>query len=281
MDKIMRLLEAMQRGMIRLQIGADGPIVWGRTRVGGCPDVPEGFVWPTFTADTFYDDTVKPRPLAFLAQFDCGALSAMDPAGLLPRTGLLSFFYEMESARWGYDPADAGCARVYWFDGSEPLRPAPFPHDLEEEFRLPRLRVQAKPDRSFASWEDFITRYPDQDEDTLFEDYIEAYEVMGGSGDCSKLLGWPDIAQDNMTLECELVSRGYNLGGLEDFPAQLAAQAGPQSVDGWQLLLQLDSLAMDEFELNFGDDGALYFYIRTEDLKARRFDRVWVILQCG
>ncbi len=34
MDKILKLLEAMQRGMIRLNIGADGPIVWGRTRFG-------------------------------------------------------------------------------------------------------------------------------------------------------------------------------------------------------------------------------------------------------
>ncbi|MFR4972106.1 MAG: DUF1963 domain-containing protein [Butyricicoccus pullicaecorum] len=145
------------------------------------------------------------RPLSFLAQFDCGALAAMDPEGLLPRTGILSFFYEMESARWGFDPADAGCGRVYWFDGSQPLAPAPFPHELEEEFRLPRLRVQAKADRSFASWADFAQVHPELDE--LFEDYAEAHEVMGGSGECSKLLGWPDVIQGNMTLECELVRR--------------------------------------------------------------------------
>jgi len=281
MDKILKLLEAMQRGMIRLNIGADGPIVWGRTRFGGCPDVPAGFVWPTFTSDTFYDDTVKPRPLSFLAQFDCGALAAMDPEGLLPRTGILSFFYELGSARWGFDPADAGCGRVYWFDGSQPLAPAPFPHELDEEFRLPRLRVQAKADHSFASWADFAQVHPELDEDELFEDYIEAYEVIGGSGDCSKLLGWPDVIQDNMTLECELVSRGYNLGGLDEFPAHLAAREGAASVENWRLLFQLDSFEMEDFDLNFGDDGALYFYIRTEDLKARRFDRVWVILQCG
>lgn len=93
--------------------------------------------------------------------------------------------------------------------------------------------------------------------------------------------GWPDVIQDNMTLECELVSRGYNLGGLEDFPTHLAEREGAASVENWRLLFQLDSFEMEDFDLNFGDDGALYFYIRTEDLKARRFDRVWVILQCG
>ena len=31
----------------------------------------------------------------------------------------------------------------------------------------------------------------------------------------------------------------------------------------------------------FGDCGRVYFCIRKEDLAARRFDRVWLILQCG
>ena len=31
----------------------------------------------------------------------------------------------------------------------------------------------------------------------------------------------------------------------------------------------------------FGDCGMLYFYIRKEDLAARRFDNVHFVLQCG
>ena len=101
----------------------------GSSKFGGRPDVPAGFVWPVFETKTFDDDTVKPRPLAFLAQFDCARLAGLDPEGLLPRTGLLSFFYELGSQRWGYDPKDAGCARVFWFE-EEPLAPAEFPQDL-------------------------------------------------------------------------------------------------------------------------------------------------------
>ena len=37
----------------------------------------------------------------------------------------------------------------------------------------------------------------------------------------------------------------------------------------------------DELGLMFGDCGSIYFYIREEDLQACRFDRVWLILQCG
>ena len=30
----------------------------------------------------------------------------------------------------------------------------------------------------------------------------------------------------------------------------------------------------------FGDCGHIYFYITKEHLAARRFDRIWLILQC-
>ncbi len=31
----------------------------------------------------------------------------------------------------------------------------------------------------------------------------------------------------------------------------------------------------------FGNYGRIYFYIRKDDLRAKRFDRIWLILQCG
>ena len=113
----------------------------GASRFGGQPDVPAGFTWPVFETAVPEDETVKPPPLAFLAQFDCASLAPLDREGLLPKTGLLSFFYELGSQRWGYDPKDAGCARVYWFDGA-PLAPAGFPADLPEDFRLPELAAE-------------------------------------------------------------------------------------------------------------------------------------------
>ena len=49
----------------------------------------------------------------------------------------------------------------------------------------------------------------------------------------SKLLGWPDIIQNNMTLECELVSRGHYLGGKwESVPLEERDQLRKPSVEG-------------------------------------------------
>ena len=46
------------------------------------------------------------------------------------------------------------------------------------------------------------------------------------------------------------------------------------------LLFQLDTVELGDFELMFGDCGHIYFYITKEDLAARRFDRIWLVLQC-
>ena len=131
----------------------------GSSKFGGRPDVPAGFVWPVFETKTLDNDTVKPRPLAFLAQFDCARLAGLDPEGLLPRTGLLSFFYELGSQRWGYDPKDAGCARVFWFEEG-PLAPAEFPQDLEEEHRLPELAAELSAGTDAPDFQDACLALP-------------------------------------------------------------------------------------------------------------------------
>lgn len=254
----------------------------GSSKFGGRPDVPAGFVWPVFETKTLDDDMVKPRPLAFLAQFDCARLAGLDPEGLLPRTGLLSFFYELGSQRWGYDPKDAGCARVFWFDG-EPLAPAggippPGPGEIPPELAAELSAGTDAPDFQDAC---LALDYPFSANDYRFFDQARRELGYAYPDNRSQLLGWPDIIQNNMTLECELVSRGHYLGGSwESVPQEERDALRVPSVQGWRLLFQLDTVASGDFELMFGDCGRIYFYIRREDLLARRFDRAWLVLQC-
>ena len=53
----------------------------GSSKFGGRPDVPAGFVWPVFETKTFDGEEGKPRPLAFLAQFDCARLAELGILG--------------------------------------------------------------------------------------------------------------------------------------------------------------------------------------------------------
>lgn len=286
-------LKNMFRNSIRLKIGTPAKEIPGGTRFGGAPDVPAGFTWPVFTGEWYGEEgkTRKERPLSFLAQFDCAGLAAYDADGLLPHTGLLSFFYEVETQRWGYDPKDAGCARVFWFEDAAPLHRMEPPAALREEHPpytlpdfgvFPPLKIALESVPSLPGAADYICLLPGlAPGDWARFEKERAMFGMEPEGQISKLLGWPDVIQSNMTTECELVSRGYYLGDAwADVPDAEIREAERSSFEGWRLLFQLDSLQKDGVDLMFGDCGRIYFYIRTEDLKARRFDRTWLILQC-
>lgn len=272
-------VEQMRRNSIILEFEGAGDNQPGRTRFGGRPDVPPDFVWPRYEGKGM-DGTVRARALTFLAQFDCKELAGYDSEGLLPGRGVLSFFYEADSQRWGFDPEDAGCARVFWFEDASILIPAEFPADMHEDFQLPLIHVMFRQEASLPGWEDFSEKWPDAD-DEKFDEVMEALGIEEPDV-CSRLLGWPNVIQNSMAAECELVGQGYYLGGSwETVPKETFRQAEETSLENWRLLLQLDMVENGDFCLMFGDGGRIYFYIRREDLLARRFDRVWLILQCG
>lgn len=272
-------LQSMMKKCIHLEMNEFESYKRAGTRFGGVPDAPPGFVWPRFGG---VDGVV--RPLSFLAQFNCRELAALDSEGLLPDHGVLSFFYDLDSQCWGFDPSDEGCARVYWFEDEAKLEPVEIPDDLDEDFRFPMIRVNMSEMRSYPSWDDFSAVHPDEEEE--YEDeYEDLREELTGEEveEFSQLLGWPDVIQSSMYEECELTARGYGLGNSEEWdkiPKGVLEEVEAKARDEWMLLLQLDGVSCGDFEIMYGDGGHLYFFIRKEDLQSRRFDRVWLIEQC-
>ena len=275
-QNMQQLLKSNARNMISLNIGTQNKVIWGRTKLGGRPDVPADFIWPTFSCASFDDDEIRERPLAFIAQFDCGALSAMDYDHLLPNKGLLSFFYELDTSPDGGSREDAGCARVFWFDGTKPLSPAAFPEDLNVYNQLPRIALDIHPAPSFPSWDEFMLGYHEEVTEEFFEAYQIIYEEMQTSESNAKLLGYPDAVFDNLFVYCELIRQGYPIeDGIDLLPEQALEQAEKGAAD-WCLLIELHLSENDAFNLG---DACLSFCIRRQDLESKRFDRVWMMLQ--
>ena len=121
----------------------------GASKIGGIPDLPAGFQWPYFEG-TDYEGVRKSRPLSFLAQIDLSQAAGFDPEGLLPHTGMLYFFYELQTMAWG-NLEDDGCARVYYYDVSpDALRPTAPPKSLPASLMVPEspLTMQGKVSRT-------------------------------------------------------------------------------------------------------------------------------------
>ncbi len=198
---------------IRLKISApEGKLPVGCSKFLGNPDVWEGFQWPAITVDGEEYD------LTFLCQINCAEAAPFDRDGILPRTGMLYFFYDLDEMPW--EPSDPDAARVIYYGG-----------DMGD------LREMVLVDET-------------------------------GAG----------IAFAEQRIEMECVEPGF-LSGCEETHLLLGVPSldyGTWSdcIDGWQMLLQIDSFETEDAMVNFTDEGVLCFFAEPEKVKNRDFSDV-------
>ena len=269
-------VEALMQNGIVLHVDEDaGTIPPDATKIGGRPFLPADFAWPVF-ADGADSDAL---PLSFLCQINLSEVKAYDRDGVLPDHGMLYFFYECESFRWGFDPADKGCARVLYYEDTAGFVPVELPEALSEEYAVPEMAVRFTAENSYPSYEELDLH---SDLDCDWDGYDAALEELGVDPDAEehKLLGYAKLIQNEMLTECERVSRGIYCGGVSPRPTPEEEERIRRGAGEWTLLLQLTTLQKGDWEWMWGDCGMLYFYIRKEDLAARRFENAWFALQC-
>ena len=279
---ISSLLQSLQKSSIRIEYDAksEAEVPVGVSKIGGKPDLPSDFEWYYFHGKT-YEGVSENRPLSFLAQINCEEASKYDKDSLLPSKGMLYFFYEIATMAWGYDPKDKGSARVYYYSGdiSELIR-TDFPSDLLEEFQLPEMAIAFSVHNELPFFEEFIVSHEEFGHNR-YDDYDKAKNTIVPESDevgISKLFGYADLIQSEMVLQCELTTNGIYTGNSEGYAHVTAEQK--ENCSKWQLLLQLDSIQTENYEMLWGDDGHIYYYINIDDLKASNFDNCWLILQC-
>jgi len=245
----------------------------GASKLGGRPDLPRNFVWPTN----------KGRPLDFLLQINLAEAQQHDSQGILPASGLLTFLYDLDDQPWGYDPADLDGFRVIHTPDPSALQSHDVPHNefVLAEYSIHFHSMQTLPhfgSRAADSLE-AATQLTDEETDSYFElpsQFEGCYSPPGDAGN-HHLLGHSANVQGDMQLEAQLVTNGLYCGdpsGYED-PRRKTLESG---ADDWVLLLQLDT--DENANVMWGDCGMLYYWIRKDDLANRRFDNVWMTLQC-
>jgi uncharacterized protein YwqG len=249
------------------------------SRLGGEPHLPQQWPWPWW-------DT---HPLAHLATIRLSEASRHDVTGLLPREGMLYFWYDLFDQPWGYDPKNAGQFRVdYWPDEAAELVLRELSIEKvggsvdQNNFRYtPRrpCRLGFTGGVTIPNWEwvrTFATPLAPSVEGDAYDD-LNSF-LCGGDVPSHQLLGHPDHMQGPMEEECQLVTNGIYCGDRRDIPEH-QYQALIRGVEDWQLLLQIDT---DEEGPGWmwGDCGKLYYWIRRRDLALRDFSKTWTVLQC-
>lgn len=263
-------IAALARPAAILRPGDTAEAMRSGSRIGGLPSLPAGVAWPQHDG----------KSLSLIAEIDLASQPEVLAADGLPPDGTLLFFYEAEQSTWGFDPKDAGSFAVIYVPRGAPVVLADWPDDLPDYARFTPVPVSAVPTTLLPPWESGAIG-----DLRLGGEQLEAYQnllerLMDDQEWATRCLlgGYPDQIQGEMTLECAMVAAGLYCGDDKAYQDPRMPELRRRARE-WRLLLQVASL--DEAGMMWGDAGCLYYWIHEDDLRARRFERAWMILQCS
>jgi hypothetical protein len=262
----------------------------GASKFGGAPDLPAGVPWPSENGIPFH----------LIAQINLAEIAPFDLENRLPDHGLLSFFcYE------GVWP-EGSIPLVFWYPQGNLVRaqaPSGYVMDPPDNSRPASFLEKLKRFASSFSGSHMAPPLPSQRLEFVLEWQLPNWNDPEITIPLEKLssraprpplphpaepgqVPKPDPAGelDDEIWAPQSESEGHQLLGY-DHPIQNCARVDAvanQDYDRatyealeWDLLFQQDS---DDGWL-WGDVGAIYYFIRREDLLARRFDRVSLVHQ--
>lgn len=250
---------------------ADIPI--GVSKMGGSPDVPEGFEFPKWNE----------QYLSFIAQIRLSDAKPFDLENLLPATGMLYFFCEFGLyLDEPYGEAFNSYRVIYLNDEAVPLNRISHPtskYMFNGVHPSETLVYKACPIVFEQEWTPLSEIRFDREQRPLPPQGSAEFERYWGDDGLwravedelatpmHRLLGEETDIQFNYTM-MEEASKAWHLGTGDD----------------WILLLQVDS---DMWQANqnkpgfmWGDAGVIYYCIHKDDLRTRRFDRIWLYFTC-
>lgn len=242
------------------------------------PIPPDGscFAGPVFLPRSGYWPMVDGRPLYRLAMLKLSEVTRHDALGLLPKTGYLNFWYEVDDSH--NDDGEPGFAVTFSSDEREPLVRHTLPggrdqpelgpgFDPGQQFRHCALEFQRS--LTLPMLDPVFDEGPELAKTDAFIDLVG--DLCGGPEGKHRVLGWPYWIHNSETPACEAAW----------IAAQTGRQATPEEISEgareWLLLFQIDTDPVPGW--TWVDAGTIYYLIRRNDLAARRFDRVRCISQ--
>ena len=211
------------------------------------------------------------RPMSFVGELDLAALHRGAPgvAALLPDDGRLALFYDVEEMRWGFDPKDGAWFRLLHLPAAGEERAAPVGAAV-----FPEVRLGGKAVRVLPGGEDLPALFSDDGE--AEEAYYEHAAALAPEPD-HRVGGHAVWIQNDGREDAAIATAGGSTGTPEQ-AREARTKLSPGPASDWKLLWQIDS--DDAAGFMWGDGGRLYLLARDADVRARRFDRAWLVLQC-
>lgn len=266
LSRLLKDFDVLAKLSIRLSTGSaiEEAFAVGTSKIGGLPYLPDGIAWPEW----------KGIPQSFIAQIRMDDVRQYDVNKVLPKDGMLWFFYDAHQETYGDSLDDRGGWQVFFREDITSLQRAKAPMSLPTKSQFQACAI------SFSS-EITLSQYPkleianfdwSEGEQKKYEELLASFPNQEDRTQAhNRLLGNPDTIQDDMRQQCQLVT--HNVKDTDDAKASELAKTANE----WQLLLQIDSDS--EANMEWGNNGMIYYWMRASDLHEKHFENSWLILQ--
>lgn len=248
----------------------------GKTKLGGCPDLPANINWPK----SKYDDL----PMSFLGQLNLAEISAYDELEQLPKEGILYFFFDVGSADEGtvIYSTESDLARKSFPPDFFPPKKSFFQRILTGKNRERKLKESAVEigkeyhvpscdslymDRIQKITSTEIDPFNATAEDEIHDIYDEGEHETTSN---HHVLG------HYMGIQNEYIESSFLEGGFEDYENVKLSEL--DEALKWKLLFQVDS--DDHLAMSWGDWGRVFFFIYENDLQNQDFTNVKLMVDC-
>lgn len=268
LDRLVPYIQKLTQNSIRLHATAvdETALTVGTARIGGLPDLPAALSWPQ----------QQGKPLSFIAQLQLAELRSYDTDHLLPAAGMLWFFYDASQQTFGENPGDSSGWTVLFSQDLTKLQRVPAPASLPKTSLFKACSLRYTNELTFTQQPQLeIPSLPWTTQDQQkYEQFLATVSASTGTDPDPfkhRLLGYPDTLQDDMRLQCELVTHGVQ---DENDPRIATYQ---KSAAQWHLLLQIDS--DEQAGMRWSSNGMLYYWITRSALQTCHFAQTWLVLQ--
>lgn len=249
----------------------------GRTKLGGCPDLPKKISWEKSEFNNKY--------FSFLGQINLEEVKEFDEQELLPKKGMLYFYFNLDSGDEG---------KVIFSNEIIGLEKAVLPEEFNEQKKSFFKRLLTGKSKKRILKESEVEIYKEYNFPSPDSLRLERIQKITGTDIKPNNAFEEGIFEDSYEKgETETTSNHHLIGNYKgiqnefhelnfaDFKIQDFKDLSLEEIDKalkWKLLFQFDS--DDNLEISWGDWGKIYFFIHEDDLKNHNFDNIKISADC-
>jgi len=228
----------------------------GKSKFGGLPDLPPQMNWPKFPNGVH---------VPFICQINVEELIHFDLEYLLPKTGILYFFYDRKEKY-----------HIVRFQNDVSALARNSSNSVTEVYNACTLQYKYAVSIPNIEYDNIISNFT-VDEYDIYDNICNS---LFRSNVLSKLFGHSTNKHGPLEYTCELNSRLNKLDiktrllKSADFIRQNSLEIEASQYQ-WILLLQIDSV--QESNMHWDGDGILYFWIKKKNLENMIVDDIQVI----